>query len=216
MLRQICVVLAVTISAPIAALPTLAQAQTQIQTQTQADAKPDAVLAAISEDVLRAVRANKDGYKDNPEVLESQLLDILNPAIDFESFSKGVMGSYYKAATPAQRTAFITEFKATLVELYTSALVGADIKDIAVTDASSKKPGRSNVVMTATTAKNKSYTLQYNMRQDAGGQWMIRNIILEGVNIGLTYRNQFKSAMETENQDLARVIKLWPEIIEGG
>lgn len=176
---------------------------------------PEQVLTDVSQNVLQAVRENQGTYEDAPEVLQKQLLGLLDPVVDFNAFSRGVMGPYYKQATAEQRDAFMSAFKTTLSELYTSALVASEIKDISVLEKTSKKPGRANVAMKAVSGNNNSYTLQYNMRQGSDGQWRIRNIILDGVNVGLTYRNQFKSAMETENQDLARVITLWPQIIEG-
>lgn len=176
---------------------------------------PDKVLEDVSARVMAAVRQHADTYEDTPDALESELLSILEPSLDFKSFSRGVMGRYYKTATPEQQVAFSGEFKATLVDLYTSALVAAKIEDISIAETLSKKPGRANVVMEAKSDSGTSYLLQYNMRQNDEGTWLIRNIIIDGVNIGLTYRNQFKSAMETENEDLARVVKLWPQIIEG-
>ena len=176
---------------------------------------PDQLLQSVSENVLEAVAQYGEDYDNAPDVLEAELLNILDPALDFTSFSRGVMGKYYAQATPEQRNAFITEFKATLVELYTSALVAAKIEAISIDETSSSRPGRANIAMKAESQTGASYTLQYNMAQNDDGQWLIRNIILDGVNIGLTYRNQFRSAMETENEDLERVIQLWPQIIEG-
>ncbi|MEL6687592.1 MAG: ABC transporter substrate-binding protein, partial [Pseudomonadota bacterium] len=154
-------------------------------------------------------------YETAPDVLEAELLKILDPALDFSSFSRGVMGKYYAQATPAQREAFQVEFKATLVDLYTSALVAAKIENLSIVETSSSRPDRANVAMRAEAQNGASYMLQYNMAQNDEGAWLIRNIILDGVNIGLTYRNQFRSAMETENEDLQRVVQLWPQIIEG-
>lgn len=185
------------------------------QATAQAETGPDETLEAISENVLEAVRQHTSRQDATPVVLQADLLKILDPSLDFESFSRGVMGRYYDLATPQQRVEFADEFKTTLVELYTSALVAAKIETITIVETSSKKEGRANVAMDAKSKGGESYTLQYNMSQNDDGAWLIRNIILDGVNIGLTYRNQFKSAMETENEDLARVVKLWPEIIDG-
>lgn len=177
--------------------------------------EPDKILQSVSENVLEAVAQHGDNYDDAPDILEAELLEILNPALDFTSFSRGVMGKYYSQATTAQRKAFVTEFKATLVNLYTSALVAAKIQAISVEETVSSRPGRANVSMKAEAETGTSYMLQYNMAKSDNGEWLIRNIILDGVNVGLTYRSQFKSAMETENEDLERVVQLWPQIIEG-
>ena len=39
--------------------------------------------------------------------------------------------------------------------------------------------------------------------------WQVRNIIVDGINMGLTYRNQFDSMMITNNNDMDAVIANW-------
>lgn len=60
-----------------------------------------------------------------------------------------------------------------------------------------------------------SYTIQFSLRRADDGQWQVRNIIMNGVNIGLTFRNQFASAMDTTGGDLDEVIDDWPQIVKG-
>ena len=40
------------------------------------------------------------------------------------------------------------------------------------------------------------------------GEWKLINIIINGVNLGITFRNQFYSLMKKEN-DLDKVIAEW-------
>jgi len=70
--------------------------------------------------------------------------------------------------------------------------------------------------MRITSKDQNSYKIQYSLRKNDDASWKIRNLIVDGVNVGLTYRNQFKSAMETEDGNLERVIEIWPEIIGNG
>jgi len=41
------------------------------------------------------------------------------------------------------------------------------------------------------------------------GEWKLINIVINGVNLGLTFRNQFYSLMKTEEEDLDTVIEKW-------
>lgn len=178
-----------------------------------ADDEPDIFLVNVSNQVLDVVKNNRKSYSETPDILEMALLDTLEPAVDFDAFSRGVMGSYYKAASPQQRETFVTAFKATLIELYTQGLVSAEVDDIGIEETNIRSPSSASVTMKVTSKDQNSYKLQYSLRKDAETNWKIRNIIVDGVNVGLTYRNQFKSAMETENGDLERVIQIWPQII---
>ena len=38
------------------------------------------------------------------------------------------------------------------------------------------------------------YLLIYQMGRDKSGDWKLRNIIIEGVNLGEIYRNQFEAS----------------------
>ena len=53
------------------------------------------------------------------------------------------------------------------------------------------------------------------MRLGDDGSWRMYNIIINGINIGLTYRNQFASAMKApeNNGSLDAVINGWGETI---
>ena len=174
---------------------------------------PDKFLIDVSNQVLEVVKDNRESYAETPEVLETALLDTLEPAVDFNAFSRGVMGRNYKDATPQQREKFVKAFKATLVELYTQGLVSADVEDIRIDDTNLRSPKSATVTMEVTSKDKKSYKIQYSLRKNDEAPWKIRNLIVGGVNIGLTYRNQFKSAMETEKGNLERVIEIWPQII---
>lgn len=176
---------------------------------------PEKLVMDVSARVLEAVNRGRPTYEADPSLLQNELEALLDPVIDFDAFSKGVMGSFYAQATQSQRSQFRAAFKATLVDLYTSALVASEIENITVQETTSPSPTSASVVVNVQTTDGNAYVVQYSMRKDEMVGWKARNIILDGVNIGLTYRNQFKSAMDTEGQDLARVIQIWPELIDG-
>ncbi|MEJ2090173.1 MAG: ABC transporter substrate-binding protein, partial [Gammaproteobacteria bacterium] len=54
------------------------------------------------------------------------------------------------------------------------------------------------------------YPVVYSMALE-DGEWRLRNIIINGINMGLTYRNQFASAVNDPKYggDMDRVIDGW-------
>lgn len=179
----------------------------------KAQEAPDEFLSNISDQVLEVIKDNREGYDENPDILETALLDTLEPVVDFNAFSRGVMGRYYKEATQEQQARFVSAFKTTLLDLYTRGLVSTEVDDISIGDTNIRSPKSAIVTMNIISKSQKAYKIQYSLRKSDDTPWKIRNIIADGINVGLTYRNQFKSAMETENGDLERVIQIWPEII---
>ncbi|PPR13724.1 MAG: hypothetical protein CFH43_01071, partial [Proteobacteria bacterium] len=49
----------------------------------------------------------------------------------------------------------------------------------------------------------------YSMRKNKEGQWQARNMIVDGINLGLTYLNQFDSAMNRYERNIDKVISSW-------
>ena len=53
------------------------------------------------------------------------------------------------------------------------------------------------------------YPITYKVRKDKDGNWLIINIIVNGVNLGLTFRNQFQALAEEHNENIDEIIKHW-------
>jgi phospholipid transport system substrate-binding protein len=47
------------------------------------------------------------------------------------------------------------------------------------------------------------------MRKNAAGEWKVSNVIIEGINLGQTYRSQFASAADQNRGDVDKVIAGW-------
>ncbi len=56
------------------------------------------------------------------------------------------------------------------------------------------------------------YVVMYQMGRDRSGEWKLRNVIIESVNLGEIYRSQFEAAARKENGDLDAVIDSWTVI----
>ena len=52
----------------------------------------------------------------------------------------------------------------------------------------------------------------YQMGKGKSGEWKLRNVIIESVNLGEIYRNQFESAARKRDGDLDAVIDSWTAI----
>lgn len=57
------------------------------------------------------------------------------------------------------------------------------------------------------------YTIRYQMGQYKDGSWRLRNLIIETINLGEIYRNQFSALANESEGDLDQVIERWNETI---
>jgi phospholipid transport system substrate-binding protein len=53
------------------------------------------------------------------------------------------------------------------------------------------------------------YPVTFQMKKDAQGNWKTQNLIVNGINLGLTFRNQFAAAVDANNGSIDRAIAGW-------
>jgi phospholipid transport system substrate-binding protein len=187
-----------------------------------AEAKPAAAYETPEEMVRQMSKAVLDladearAYVDQDrERYFRQVEDLLSPVVDFDSFARSVMATHYRKATAEQRRRFIESFRSGLVRTYSLALM--DFKDgrvvVVPPEREPRDPARRTVKMEVHTA-GQVWPVLYSVSLGADGAWQVRNLIVNGVNLGLTYRNQFSSAVSQQGGNLDAVIKAWADIIE--
>lgn len=174
---------------------------------------PEVVIQDSTDELISAIEAARAYFDQDPDRFYTQVQGILDPVIDFKAFSRGVMAVHYKRANEDQRERFVTNFRGALIRTYGKALLEFNNEKIEVMadERQSEKPERRNVRMEVTSDSGQVYPVVYSMRYSDASGWRIRNIIVNGINIGLTYRNQFGSAMN--NSDLDTVIDDWAETV---
>ncbi len=179
------------------------------QAETVVQETSDAMLVLIDE---------ARGYADeDPERFYVAVEALLEPVVDFRRFAGSVMATYYKQATPEQRARFADSFKWGLVRTYGLALTEFEDGEITLVPATKppRRPDRVSVNQEIRTAAGQIYPVVYSMAQSKSGEWRMRNIIVNGVNMGLTYRSQFLSAAQDPQYggDLDKVIDAWADVL---
>ena len=164
----------------------------------------------IHEDIVLVVRAKQGIYEENPEEFIKAISFALQPLVDFKRISRNVMGRYYKDANKEQIEKFNKVFKASLLETYSKTLAEFKDEEILVSSEVKKSPkGNREKVSLQIVTSTKVYPAVYDMYLNKQGQWKLINIVINGVNLGLTFRNQFYSLMEKEGNNLDVVIERW-------
>ena len=179
---------------------------------------PEEVVRQVSNDLLQVIEEGRTYIDEDPDRFYQAVHDVLEPSVDFPRFARGVMGTYWKRATPEQQARFVEVFKWGLLRTYASALTEFGVGEVTVLDPQGepKKPNRRTVVMEISTDGGDPFSVDYSMGLGKDGAWKIRNLKAEGVNIGLTYRSQFQSAAKDPKyrRDLDKVIDAWANVLE--
>jgi len=177
-------------------------------------AGPYEVIQRTSDALVGVIDEGKTYFETDPDRFYKEVYRVLDPVVDFKSFARGVMAVHAKRATPEQRSRFEETFKWGLVRTYGKALLEFDQEqvDVVKDDKPPRNPRQQSVRMEVRTEAGKIYPVDYSMALGKDGVWRMRNIVINGINIGLTYRNQFASAMQTEG-DLDAVIDGWAQTV---
>ena len=163
-------------------------------------------------EMLELIEEAKVYVDEDPDRFYVAVEALLNPVIDFPRFARSVMAAHYKRATPEQRDRFAEGFKWSLVRTYALALTEFNDGGVNIipSDRPPKRPDRASVKQEIR-SEGEVYPVIYSMALNKEGQWRVMNIIINGINMGLTYRNQFASAVQDPayGGDMDRAIDGW-------
>jgi phospholipid transport system substrate-binding protein len=177
---------------------------------TTAQSNPDNFLDDRAQEMVNVIVTNQSLYASDPVKFKAKINTIFEPMVDFRRVGASVMGKkYYRAATKDQRLRFISVFKTSLLDTYSSTL--AQWGDQTIKTNFSKKIvfNKTEDVNQSLVTSNNIYPITYKVRNDGKGNWLIINIIVNGVNLGLTFRNQFQALALEHNEDIDEIINNW-------
>lgn len=111
----------------------------------------------------------------------------------------------------------MVRFKRSLFDSYAQALVNnSDGFEIEVQQAeiNPRNEDRASVNLLVTTESGDRYQVTYSMYRKGGdSDWLMENVIVEGVNIGLAFRDRFAQEMEARRGNVEAVIDNWGDAV---
>ncbi|AKA84519.1 toluene tolerance protein [Pseudomonas synxantha] len=159
--------------------------------------------------MLADLKANKEQYKQDPSRFYEALNTIVGPVVDAEGISKSIMTvKYSRKATPAQMQTFQENFKRGLFQFYGNALLEYNNQGIVVDPAKEESGDRAEVGMKVSGSNGAIYPVSYTLTK-INGEWKLRNVVINGINIGKLFRDQFADAMQRNGNDLDKTINGW-------
>ncbi len=158
-------------------------------------ADAEALIKKSTVEVLSALQA--DSSK-----IHALVDKVVLPNFDFDKMSALVLGRHWKSATPAQKSAFATEFRHLLVRTYSTALIEVAKKVNKKDIKYSSKPTRKNRCQVSTNVKNASTSIKVDYAMyNKKGAWKVYNVIVEGVSLVTNYRDEFGNEVKNKGMD---------------
>ena len=177
----------------------------------QSEENPYIFIDTNAQKMVEVLTADADLFETNREEYENKIKIIFEPMIDFRRVSASVMGKkYYLVATPEQRSNFVNIFKDSLLDTYAETL--DQWGDSKISNNFPDKLPEDEVlnievkqILDTGTSK---YPISYKLRKSSEG-WKIVNIIINGVNLGLTFRNQFQALAKSHDENIEATLENW-------
>lgn len=172
---------------------------------------PADIVRTTADRVLEVVEEERGRYDEDPAPMRSRLDEILAPRLAFDQIAEKVMAEFQPRFDPEQNERFRSAFRRSLVELYSDALVALKAQEVNVEDARMQGDRRATVRMNVRTSDGERFVIHYALGLE-GNDWVVRNLLVDGINLGVTFRNQFASLMEEVDGDPAALIRRWSEV----
>lgn len=186
---------------------------------------PHKKIEQVTADFIEIVKEAKAYYDNEPERYYQEVSTLVDPLLDFPTFTRSVMGvfgtrDYYLSLDEQQRKQykadykrFVDVFRQGLVSTYGKGLLAFNGQKIVVEQPDEKtkaliEQGKPVTVKQVITG-DKAYVVLYKMSKSRKGEWKIRNVVIESINVGKLYHNQFQAAMSKHNNDFPKVIDEW-------
>ena len=171
---------------------------------------PYIFIDSNAQKMVQVLIENKDLFSKDREAYEDKIKEILDPMIDFRRVAASVMGKkYYQASSPKQRKDFVAIFRNSLLDTYAETLAQWGDQSINTLPGEGDWSGLKSIeVKQMLDTGSSKYPISYKLRK-SDDQWMIVNIIVNGVNLGLTFRNQFQALANNHDGNIEVILMNW-------
>lgn len=183
------------------------------------------MITQTSEKVMAIVEQAKSTAGNDPDPYYQQIENTLSPIVDFDYFARAVMGHLaskrYIQTLPENEQApakqhiadFTAALRTTLIKSYGKTFLNfagskVELQSVELLG----NPNQASVIQKVTDSGNQQYAIQYSLKK-ISNQWKIQNLIVEGINMGQSYRAQFSAALDVYKGNVGDVVEHWPEIM---
>lgn len=174
------------------------------------EANPQAVVQKSIDSLVARIVKDRKALQKSPAALSALVDQNITPFVDIPGIARGVMGQYFRQATPEQRERFVATFKQSMIRTYANGLAGYNNQKIVVKPYT---PGadmtRAQVDVEVTLESGTMVPVTFQMVRDAAGVWKARNLIVNGLNLGLTFRKRFAEVVEQSAGNMDKAIAAW-------
>ena len=158
---------------------------------------------------LTIIKTEGSKYEEKPDEFKEKLKNIWEPMVDVGLVSRLILSKAYGTATKEQILLFQTRTKKLLLDTYITALLEFEDYELETSRKIKENKNKTLEVEINFFSASDSFKAKFTLYKNKQGDLKIINIIIDGINLGLTFRNQFQDNLKNENYDLDKAIETW-------
>jgi phospholipid transport system substrate-binding protein len=148
-----------------------------------ADADAEATLREAMDEAVAVANHSQGG-----RAMADKLQPVLERRISFESMTRRAIGPGWREFSPAQQDEATKLFTKLIIRSYSNKFTPGEKPEVKYLKSSSPGPGKVEIPTTML-YKGSRYSIVYRMENR--GQWLVTDIVAEGVSLIANYRAQF-------------------------
>lgn len=162
---------------------------------------PDDLVRRSSNEILAAIKADKDLQAGNQKKIEKLAEDKILPYFNFARMTQLAVGRNWREATDAQKKSLVDEFRTLLVRTYSTSLSQyrnqtIDVKPLKVAAADTEVVVKTQVLQPG----GQPIPIDYSMEK-VGTAWKVYDVLIDGVSLVTNYRSSFNTEVQKSGVD---------------
>ena len=172
--------------------------------------RPEIEIQTVTDKLLRLIHEHEKTFETEPDPFFMALDELMQDVVDFKFIARKVMGGYEKSASQEQLDRFESVFRDDLIKTYGRGLFLYGNQKVVLLPLEGDIAGKRSVTVNQEIHNDgKVYPLSYSMGLNREGQWKIINLVINGINLGKTFRNQFLQKAREYDGDVDKVLENW-------
>lgn len=176
---------------------------------SHAQSDPRQLVIDSVDRMVERIDAEREALEADPEKARQLVREELVDLVDFKRITRMVMGEYFDPSSREQKYRFLDVFKNSLINTYAAGITlydGQKITTLPMQDED-RKGDYARVRMEVRTNSGTVVPIVYTLFQ-RDDQWRVINVMINGLDLRDTFKNQFAQAME-QYGDVDAVIDNW-------
>ena len=162
---------------------------------------PDALVRRSTNEILAAIKSDKDLQGGNQQKLEKLAAEKILPYFNFVRMTQLAVGRNWRDASDAQKKSLIDEFRKLLVRTYSTSL--AQYRDQTI-DVKPLKVAATDAEVVVKTQINQPggqpIPIDYSLEKASDG-WRVYDVLIDGVSLVTNYRSSFNTEIQKSGID---------------